>query len=67
MEMKKSKAPTSRRAEIQQLYQSYTAGATMLSAPSLLMFLHKEQVEHTATEEMAERLIDTYEIEEAGE
>lgn len=65
--MKQSKAPTSRRAEIQQLYQSYTAGSTMLSAPALLVFLHKEQKEHAADQETAEGLIDRYEIDEAGE
>ncbi|XP_037538914.1 1-phosphatidylinositol 4,5-bisphosphate phosphodiesterase zeta-1-like [Nematolebias whitei] len=64
--MKKSNAPTSRRAEIQRLYQSYTAGCTTLSAPALLMFLHKEQKEHTADEETAQSLIDRYEIEEAA-
>lgn len=65
--MKRSKAPSSRRAEILQLYQSYTSGQTTLPACALLRFLHKEQRELTADEETAESLIDRYEIEETGE
>ncbi|XP_038562734.1 1-phosphatidylinositol 4,5-bisphosphate phosphodiesterase zeta-1-like isoform X2 [Micropterus salmoides] len=64
--MKKSKAPSSRRAEIQQLYQCYTSGHTTLPACALLRFLHKEQMELTANEETAESLIDRYEIEETA-
>ncbi|XP_070686959.1 1-phosphatidylinositol 4,5-bisphosphate phosphodiesterase zeta-1-like [Pempheris klunzingeri] len=64
--MKKSKAPSSRRAEIQHLYQCYTSGQTTLPACALLRFLHKEQMELTANEETAENLIDRYEIEETA-
>uniref|UniRef100_UPI0037E9BA69 1-phosphatidylinositol 4,5-bisphosphate phosphodiesterase zeta-1-like n=1 Tax=Semicossyphus pulcher TaxID=241346 RepID=UPI0037E9BA69 len=64
--MKKNKAPSSRRAEIQHLYQSYVCGQTTLPACALLRFLHKEQMELTATEEAAESLIDRYEIEETA-
>uniref|UniRef100_A0A3P9HCK0 Phosphoinositide phospholipase C n=1 Tax=Oryzias latipes TaxID=8090 RepID=A0A3P9HCK0_ORYLA len=64
--MKRSKAPTTRRAEIQQLYQSYSAGMTSLPASALLKFLHKEQMELTADEDTAESLIDRYEIEETA-
>lgn len=66
-EMKKSKPSTSRRAEIQLLYQSYTGGLPTLPAAGLLTFLHKEQMEQTSNEETAQSLIDRYEIEEAGE
>uniref|UniRef100_A0A3P8RR27 Phosphoinositide phospholipase C n=1 Tax=Amphiprion percula TaxID=161767 RepID=A0A3P8RR27_AMPPE len=62
---RKSKAPSSRRAEIQHLYQCYASGHTALPAAALLRFLHKEQMELTANEETAESLIDRYEIEEA--
>ena len=65
--MKKSKAPSSRRAEIQHLYQLYASGQMTLPACALLRFLHKEQMELTANEETAENLIDRYEIEETGE
>ncbi|KAM7396921.1 hypothetical protein PAMP_019926 [Pampus punctatissimus] len=64
--MKKSKAPSSRRAEIQQLYQCYASGQVTLPARALLRFLHKEQMELTANEETAESLIDRYEIEETA-
>ncbi|KAF6718756.1 1-phosphatidylinositol 4,5-bisphosphate phosphodiesterase zeta-1 [Oryzias melastigma] len=64
--MKKSKAPTSRRVEIQQLYLNYSAGMTSLPASELLKFLHKEQMELTANEDTAESLIDRYEIEETA-
>ncbi|XP_044213643.1 1-phosphatidylinositol 4,5-bisphosphate phosphodiesterase zeta-1-like isoform X2 [Thunnus albacares] len=64
--MKKSKAPSSRRAEIQQLHQCYASGKTTLPACALLRFLHKEQMELTANEETAESLIDRYEIEETA-
>ncbi|XP_032379687.1 1-phosphatidylinositol 4,5-bisphosphate phosphodiesterase zeta-1 isoform X2 [Etheostoma spectabile] len=64
--MKKGKSPSSRRAEIQHLYQSYTSEQTILPACALLRFLHKEQMEITANEEMAESLIDRYEIEETA-
>ncbi|KAM9855093.1 1-phosphatidylinositol 4,5-bisphosphate phosphodiesterase zeta-1-like [Aulostomus maculatus] len=66
--MKKSKTPaTTRRAEIQHVYQCYASGKTTLPACDLLKFLHKEQMELTANEDTAESLIDTYEIEETGE
>ncbi|RVE71657.1 hypothetical protein OJAV_G00054010 [Oryzias javanicus] len=64
--MRKSKTPTSRRVEIQQLYQNYSAGMTSLPASELLKFLHKEQMELTANEDTAESLIDRYEIEETA-
>ncbi|XP_047453187.1 1-phosphatidylinositol 4,5-bisphosphate phosphodiesterase zeta-1-like [Mugil cephalus] len=64
--LKKSKPPSSRRVEIQQLYQSYAAGHTTLPACALLRFLHKEQMELTANEETTESLIDRYEIEETA-
>ncbi|KAK2842454.1 hypothetical protein Q5P01_012654 [Channa striata] len=64
--MKKSKPPNSRRVEIQQLYQSYTSDQTTMPVCTLLRFLHKEQMELTANEEMAESLIDRYEIEETA-
>lgn len=64
--MKKSKAPTTRRANIQHLYQRYASGQATLPVCGLLRFLHKEQMELTANEETAESLIDRYEIEESG-
>lgn len=64
--MKKGKPPSSRRAEIQHLYQCYASGQTTLPACALLRFLHKEQMELAANEETAESLIDRYEIEETG-
>lgn len=65
--LRKSKAPSSRRVEIQNLYQCYAAGHTTLPASALLRFLHKEQMELTANDQTAESLIDRYEIEETGE
>lgn len=64
--MKKSKAPSTRRAEIQRLYQCYALGQNTLPAGGLLRFIHKEQMEPTANEEMVESLIDRYEIDETG-
>ena len=64
--MRKSKAPSTRRAEIHNLYQCYAAGQTALPASDLFKFLHKEQMEHTANEETVDGLIDKYEIEETG-
>ncbi|XP_034540927.1 1-phosphatidylinositol 4,5-bisphosphate phosphodiesterase zeta-1-like isoform X1 [Notolabrus celidotus] len=64
--MKKNKGPSSRRAQIQHLYQCYACGQTTLPACALLRFLHKEQMELTANEEVAESLIDRYEIEETA-
>ncbi|XP_037623722.1 1-phosphatidylinositol 4,5-bisphosphate phosphodiesterase zeta-1-like isoform X1 [Sebastes umbrosus] len=64
--MKRGKAPSSRRAEIQHLHQCYALGQTILPACALLRFLHKEQMELTANEETAESLIDRYEIEETA-
>lgn len=65
-EMKRSKPPSTRRAEIQHLYQKYASDSTSLSARDLLQFLRNEQMEHTANEQIAEGLISRYEIEEAG-
>lgn len=62
---RKSKRPSTRRAEIQHLYQKYLSGET-LSASDLLKFLHKEQMELTADEYTTEGLINRYEIEESG-
>ncbi|TNN82035.1 1-phosphatidylinositol 4,5-bisphosphate phosphodiesterase zeta-1 [Liparis tanakae] len=64
--MKRGKAPSSRRAEIQQLYQSYASGQSVLPASALLRFLHQKQMELTANDETAEALIDRYEIEETA-
>ncbi|XP_041852277.1 1-phosphatidylinositol 4,5-bisphosphate phosphodiesterase zeta-1-like isoform X2 [Melanotaenia boesemani] len=64
--MKKSKAPSSRRAEVLHLYQSYAAGLPTLPACAFLKFLHREQMELTANKETAESLIDRYEIEETA-
>ncbi|XP_054632958.1 1-phosphatidylinositol 4,5-bisphosphate phosphodiesterase zeta-1-like [Dunckerocampus dactyliophorus] len=64
--MKKSKAPSTRRGEIQNLFQSYASGQPVLPACSLLRFLHKEQLEATADEGTAESLIERYEIEETA-
>ncbi|XP_074534141.1 1-phosphatidylinositol 4,5-bisphosphate phosphodiesterase zeta-1-like [Halichoeres trimaculatus] len=64
--MKKNKPPSSRRAEFQQLYQSYAGGQTTLPACALLRFLHREQMELTANEEVVESLIDRFEIEETA-
>uniref|UniRef100_A0A3Q3T1R9 Phosphoinositide phospholipase C n=1 Tax=Mastacembelus armatus TaxID=205130 RepID=A0A3Q3T1R9_9TELE len=66
MKKRKASSSSSRRAEIQHLYQSYTSGQTTLPASALLRFLHKEQMELSADEEMAENLIDKYEIEETA-
>uniref|UniRef100_H2V313 Phosphoinositide phospholipase C n=1 Tax=Takifugu rubripes TaxID=31033 RepID=H2V313_TAKRU len=62
---RKSKRPSTRRAEIQHLYQKYLSGET-LSVSDLLKFLHKEQMELTADEHTAEGLINRYEIEESA-
>ncbi|KAL6106529.1 plcz1 [Pungitius sinensis] len=64
--MRKAKAPTSRRADIQHLHQSYASGQPLLPVRALLSFLHREQMETTANEETAESLIDRYEIEETA-
>lgn len=63
--LRKSKRPSTRRAEILHLYQKYLSGET-LSVSDLLKFLHKEQMELTADEHTAEGLINRYEIEESG-
>lgn len=62
---RRSKPPSTRRSEIQQLYQRYMSGTT-LSVTNLLQFLHKEQMELTAGEDTAEGLIHRYEIEQSG-
>eukprot|EP00063_Salmo_salar_P006611 XP_013981446.1 PREDICTED: 1-phosphatidylinositol 4,5-bisphosphate phosphodiesterase zeta-1-like [Salmo salar] len=64
--MKKSKASTSRRSEIQNIYQCYSSGRNTLAASALLRFLHMEQMEAAANQETAEGLIDRYEIEETA-
>ncbi|XP_042157800.1 1-phosphatidylinositol 4,5-bisphosphate phosphodiesterase zeta-1-like [Oncorhynchus tshawytscha] len=64
--MKKNKASTSRRSEIQDIYQCYSSGRNTLAASALLRFLHMEQMEVAANQETAEGLIDRYEIEETA-
>ncbi|XP_040894474.1 1-phosphatidylinositol 4,5-bisphosphate phosphodiesterase zeta-1-like [Toxotes jaculatrix] len=64
--MKKREAPSSRRAEIQRLYQRYASEQTTMPACAFLRFLHKKQMELTANEETVETLIDRYEIEETA-
>lgn len=61
----KSKPPSTRRVEIQHLYQKHLSGET-LSVSDLLKFLHKEQMDPTAEEQTAEELIRRYEIEQSG-
>ncbi|XP_029008712.1 1-phosphatidylinositol 4,5-bisphosphate phosphodiesterase zeta-1-like isoform X2 [Betta splendens] len=64
--MMKSWSPASRREDLQKLFQGYASGRPALPARALLRFLHQEQMELEATEETAERLIGTYEVEEAA-
>ncbi|XP_041651243.1 1-phosphatidylinositol 4,5-bisphosphate phosphodiesterase zeta-1-like [Cheilinus undulatus] len=64
--MKKNKGPSSRRAEIQHLFQHYLDGQTSLPARDFLTFLHKEQWELETSLEEVESLIDRYEIEETA-
>ncbi|XP_068595707.1 1-phosphatidylinositol 4,5-bisphosphate phosphodiesterase zeta-1-like [Brachionichthys hirsutus] len=64
--MRTSRAPATRRAEIQNLYQCCASGQTTLPASKLLKFLHNEQTEFSADKETAESLIDKYEIEETA-
>ncbi|XP_034444627.1 1-phosphatidylinositol 4,5-bisphosphate phosphodiesterase zeta-1-like [Hippoglossus hippoglossus] len=64
--MKRNKPPTSRRTEIQHLYECYASGQTTLPACDLVRFLHEKQMELTANQETAESLIDRYEIEETA-
>ncbi|KAL0968709.1 hypothetical protein UPYG_G00270570 [Umbra pygmaea] len=64
--MKKTKISTSRRVDIQNIYQSYAHGENMMHAPALLRFLHREQMEETANLETAEGLIDRYEVDETA-
>ncbi|KAI3371179.1 hypothetical protein L3Q82_023810, partial [Scortum barcoo] len=64
--MKKSKAPSTRRAEIQHLYQSYALSQMALPACAFLRFLLEGQMELVANEETVESLIDRYEIEETA-
>ncbi|CAB1455080.1 unnamed protein product [Pleuronectes platessa] len=65
--MRRNKPPTSRRTEIQHLYECYASGQTTLPAHDLVRFLHEKQMELTANQETAESLIGRYEIEETGE
>ncbi|XP_047195932.1 1-phosphatidylinositol 4,5-bisphosphate phosphodiesterase zeta-1 [Hippoglossus stenolepis] len=64
--MKRNKPPTSRRTEIQHLYECYASGQTTLPACDLVRFLHEKQMELTANQGTAESLIDRYEIEETA-
>lgn len=65
--MKKKEVPSSRRAEIQRLFDRYTSEQSTLQVDALLAFLQKEQMEHAANEETANTLITRYEIDETGE
>uniref|UniRef100_A0A8C5EMU1 Phosphoinositide phospholipase C n=1 Tax=Gouania willdenowi TaxID=441366 RepID=A0A8C5EMU1_GOUWI len=60
--MWRNRSPSSRRAEIQQIYQSYALEPNPLPASALLRFLHMEQQELSADEEKVKVLIDRYEI-----
>ncbi|CAL8261254.1 unnamed protein product [Merluccius merluccius] len=64
--MKRTRLPSTRRAEIQHIYQCYASDQASLAAGSLLRFLHREQMEVTANQETVEHLIDRYEIEETA-
>ncbi|XP_062245216.1 1-phosphatidylinositol 4,5-bisphosphate phosphodiesterase zeta-1-like [Platichthys flesus] len=64
--MKRNKPSTSRRTEIQHLYECYASGQTTLPAHDLVRFLHEKQMELTANQETAESLIGRYEIEETA-
>ncbi|KAM4618211.1 1-phosphatidylinositol 4,5-bisphosphate phosphodiesterase zeta-1-like [Polymixia lowei] len=64
--MERNTPPSSRRAEIQRIYQSYTSRQATLPACALLRFLHTEQMEFAANQETVEGLIDRCEIEEAA-
>ncbi|XP_077567745.1 1-phosphatidylinositol 4,5-bisphosphate phosphodiesterase zeta-1-like isoform X1 [Stigmatopora nigra] len=66
IKMRKSKAQSTRRGEIQNLFNNYASGQTTLPASSLLGFLHKEQMELEADVAAAESLIEKYEIEEGA-
>ncbi|XP_062403202.1 1-phosphatidylinositol 4,5-bisphosphate phosphodiesterase zeta-1-like [Sardina pilchardus] len=64
---KKKKPPTSRRSDIQHIFQCYACDHdNRLTASALLTFLHKEQVEVSANQETAEALIDRYEVDESA-
>uniref|UniRef100_A0A3P8W2C1 Phosphoinositide phospholipase C n=1 Tax=Cynoglossus semilaevis TaxID=244447 RepID=A0A3P8W2C1_CYNSE len=62
--MKKKEVPSSRRAEIQRLFDRYASEQSTLQVDALLAFLQKEQMEHAANEETANTLITRYEIDE---
>ncbi|XP_056138285.1 1-phosphatidylinositol 4,5-bisphosphate phosphodiesterase zeta-1-like [Lampris incognitus] len=64
--LRRSKPPSTRRTEIQHIYQCYTSDEMTMPACALLRFLHKEQMELTANQETVEGLIDRYEIEETA-
>lgn len=64
--MKTTTDPFSRRAEILHLYQRLASGEETMPVQSFLRFLEKQNTDLTVTEEMAERLIDRYEIEATG-
>ncbi|KAJ0069291.1 hypothetical protein NL108_003218, partial [Boleophthalmus pectinirostris] len=63
--MWKSKPQTTRRADIQCLFDTFASGLVSLSVSGLLRFLHEQQMELSANEEHAEELIDLYEINES--
>lgn len=64
---KKSKLPTSRRSDIQCIFQCYASDHdNLLTASTLLTFLQREQMEVSANEETATALIDRYEVDETG-
>ncbi|XP_028304659.1 1-phosphatidylinositol 4,5-bisphosphate phosphodiesterase zeta-1-like isoform X2 [Gouania willdenowi] len=64
--MWRNRSPSSRRAEIQQIYQSYALEPNPLPASALLRFLHMEQQELSADEEKVKVLIDRYEIDKTA-
>ncbi|KAG9345857.1 hypothetical protein JZ751_009013 [Albula glossodonta] len=57
-------APASRRKEIQHIFDHYACGGDRLPTAGLLQFLRRDQGEASADDEVAESLIDEYEIDE---
>ncbi|KAK7880111.1 hypothetical protein WMY93_033221 [Mugilogobius chulae] len=64
--MWKSKPPSTRRADIQDLFDCYASSSASLSSSALLQFLREEQMEVSVTVEQVEELIDLYEINESA-
>ncbi|XP_036374383.1 1-phosphatidylinositol 4,5-bisphosphate phosphodiesterase zeta-1-like [Megalops cyprinoides] len=61
-----SSSSSSRRTEIQHIFDHYSSGEDGLRATGLLQFLQREQAEPAATDSMADSLIDKYEIDETA-